>query len=85
MSTLKCELTGARFRHSVRNMANPLTSEAVRDLLRGAVGENQKAWADANRIAPAYVSDVLNRRREPGPAILRALGLTKTVAYVRAS
>lgn len=67
------------------NMAKALTPDEVRDLLRDVAGANQKAWADSHGVAPSYVSDVLNRRRDPGRAILRALGLTKTVAYVKAS
>jgi DNA-binding transcriptional regulator YdaS (Cro superfamily) len=42
----------------------------------------QAAWAEAHDMSPAYVSDVLNSRREPGPKILSALGLRKVVRYV---
>jgi hypothetical protein len=42
----------------------------------------QQAWATANDVSPAYVSDVLNARRDPGDSILRALGLRKVVRYV---
>jgi DNA-binding transcriptional regulator YdaS (Cro superfamily) len=44
----------------------------------------QASWATANGVSPAYVSDVLNARREPGDSILRALGLRKVVRYVEA-
>lgn len=41
----------------------------------------QSAWAEVHGISPAYVSDVLNARREPGDKILTALGLRKVVRY----
>lgn len=41
----------------------------------------QAAWAKANRVSPAYVSDVLNGRREPGWSILRPLGIERAVTY----
>ena len=44
----------------------------------------QAAWSERHGISPAYVSDVLNSRREPGPKILAALGLRKVVRYVPA-
>lgn len=42
---------------------------------------NQSAWAKANKISPAYVSDVIAGRREPGKKILSALGLERVVSY----
>ena len=39
------------------------------------------AWADKNSLSQAYVSDTLNGRREPGPKILRALGLVLEPNY----
>ena len=62
-----------------------MTTDDVRDLLRRAIsitGE-QKAWADANHISQAYVSDVLARGREPGKKILNALGLERVTTYRR--
>jgi len=35
-------------------------------------------------VSPQYVCDVLNARRDPGDAILAALGLRKIVRYVEA-
>ena len=35
-------------------------------------------WAD---VSPAYLSDVLAGRREPGPKILAALGLSRRTVY----
>lgn len=44
----------------------------------------QRAWAAAHGVSEQYVCDVLAARRDPGPAILRALGLVKAVRYVNA-
>lgn len=41
----------------------------------------QKAWAEQHSVSPAYVSDVVNSRREPGQSILDALGLVRVVRY----
>jgi hypothetical protein len=43
--------------------------------------ESQAAWAKANNLSPSYVSDVLNRRRDPGDSILLALGVERVVGY----
>lgn len=54
-----------------------MTADDVRGILKAAcegAGSN-RAWAKANDVSPAYVSDVLLGRREPGPAILEPLGL----------
>jgi DNA-binding transcriptional regulator YdaS (Cro superfamily) len=63
---------------------NEMTSLDVCARLRRAcrAAGSQQAWAAANGVSPAYVCDVLNARREPGDAILRALGLRKIVRYV---
>ena len=39
-------------------------------------------WAARHSISPAYVSDVLRKKRNPGPSILKALNLVKVVAYM---
>lgn len=41
------------------------------------------AWAEQHDISIAYACDVLAGRRDPGKAILSALGLRKTVIYER--
>lgn len=43
----------------------------------------QQAWASRHGLSPAYVSDVLHARRDPGPLILTALGLQRIVRYQR--
>lgn len=50
-----------------------------------AASGGQKAWAYAHDISPSHVCDVLNTRRDPGPALLAALGLVRQVSYVRVS
>jgi hypothetical protein len=45
----------------------------------------QKVWGEHHGISPSHVCDVLNARRDPGPAILQALGLERAVRYVRVS
>lgn len=42
---------------------------------------NQAMWARANKVSPAYVSDVLQGRREPGESIYKALGYNQVVGY----
>jgi hypothetical protein len=44
---------------------------------------SQKAFAEANGVSAQYVSDVLKQKREPGEAILKALGLYKVESYSR--
>ena len=53
---------------------------AIRTACRAA--GSQSAWAVSIGITPQYLSDVLNCRRDPGKAILSALGLRRVVAYV---
>jgi hypothetical protein len=46
---------------------------------------SQADWARQIGVTPAYVSDFLNARRDPGPKILEALGYKKRILYVRGS
>lgn len=48
-----------------------------------AAAGSQAAWAKARGVTPAYVSDVVNGRRDPGPSILMALGCERVVTYRR--
>ena len=54
-------------------------------LQRAKRAGSQQALAEALGVTPAYLSDVLGGRREPGPKILAALGLRRRVVYVRRS
>lgn len=63
-----------------------MTAEEVRQRL---IAECEKvgtagAWAKANSISPAYVSDVVKGHREAGEKILQALGLEKVVTFRKA-
>lgn len=49
--------------------------------LKHAVGHSQAQWAKKHGVSQTYVSDVINGRREPGKAILEALGLERVVTY----
>lgn len=67
-----------------------MTASDVRAMLKRAcekAGSN-RAWALARDLSPAYVGDVLNGRRDPGPAICEALGIERvvveTVTYKKA-
>lgn len=64
-------------------MNKHLTQADVIDLLDKHCKEHgsQKAFANANNISAQYVTDVLHERREPGEAILNALGLQKVIVY----
>lgn len=57
--------------------------DEVIERLRAAIARvgSQAAFAELHGISLAYVNDVLNFRREPGPAILEALGIEKVVTY----
>ena len=63
-----------------------MTADDVRTMLRDACKKagTSAAWADKNSLSQAYVSDTLNGRREPGPKILRALGLVLEQNYRKA-
>lgn len=44
---------------------------------------NQARWCAENGVSTAYLSDVLNGRREPGKKILAVLGLEAVTLYRR--
>lgn len=52
-------------------------------VLRAAIRASgtAKAWAEEHGIVPSFVSDVLNKRRNPTPSVLHPLGLEKVVTY----
>ncbi|BAQ45897.1 MULTISPECIES: hypothetical protein [Methylobacterium] len=56
-----------------------MTVDEVRERLRASIDKagGQTAFAREHRVSTVYVHDALAGRRDPGPAILRALGLTK--------
>jgi hypothetical protein len=62
-----------------------MTIEGVRKLLLASCKPTAADWARKNALSPAYVSDVLNGRRDPGSKILKALGLKCVKDYRRVS
>lgn len=44
---------------------------------------DQQTLARQLGVSPAYISDVLNERKEPGPKILDPLGYERVVTYRR--
>ncbi len=63
----------------------PLSKADLVELLRQRAKRagSQQALAEALGVTPAYLSDVLGGRREPGPKILEVLRLRRQVVYVR--
>lgn len=60
------------------------TIDPIAELKRAAASAgSQRKWALRHGLSPQYVTDVLQFRREPGPAILAALGLVRVVTYHR--
>jgi transcriptional regulator with XRE-family HTH domain len=62
-----------------------MTRDALIAYLRGQVQVygSQRALAHYCGVSAAYISDILNGRREPGESVLRALGFRKVVRYER--
>jgi hypothetical protein len=54
-----------------------MTLDQVLERLQASVKRagSQREWARKVGVSEAYLSDVLLRRREPGPAILEPLGI----------
>ncbi len=63
----------------------PLSKADLVELLRQRAKRvgSQQALAERLGVTPAYLSDVLGGRREPGPKILEALRLRRQAVYVR--
>jgi len=53
--------------------------QLISDSVRG--WGSQKELASRIKISEQYLSDVLNRRREPGNRILKYFGLIRIVSY----
>lgn len=60
-----------------------MTADDVRDLVRRhiAIAGSQSKWAGEVQISQGYISDFLKGFREPGPHILRVLGLERQMTY----
>lgn len=55
----------------------------VRKILRDKCDElgSQAAFSYIYGVSPGYISDTLTGRREPGPALLAALGIRRVTSY----
>lgn len=60
-----------------------LDLNSVRSALQRSVTDSgsQAAWCVEHKVSTAYLSDVMNGRREPGKKILDILGLESVVYY----
>jgi hypothetical protein len=61
-----------------------MNEQAVREVIRKAVEQlgGMRAASRAWGVSVAYVSDTLNGRRAPGPAILAPVGYERVVTVV---
>jgi transcriptional regulator with XRE-family HTH domain len=61
-----------------------LTKQQVQKLIRDRAEQlgSQLAVAEAAGVSAAYISDILNDKREPGPTVLTWLGLSARTVYV---
>jgi hypothetical protein len=59
-----------------------MTQKEVLRMIEHLIGpETNAAVAKQWKVSPQYLHDVRKGRREPGPAILDALGLRKFILY----
>lgn len=65
------------------NPATILTITDILTVLAKAVGKagSQAQWCAEHKVSTAYLSDVLNGRRDPGKKILDALGFEPVTLY----
>lgn len=66
-------------------MSTPLSREQLIKRIEAAVAAagSQAALADKIGVSDAYLSDVLNNRRDPGEKMLAGLGYAREVRYVQ--
>lgn len=57
--------------------------DELRAVLAGACEKagGQSAWAKSHGLSAPYISDILKKRREPGPQVLDALGFERIITY----
>ena len=61
-----------------------ITLDDLLERLRDEVAKvGQQAWARQHDLSPQYLNDVLKRRREPGPKILKAMQLRAETRYLK--
>jgi len=62
-----------------------VNDDDVRALLREEIEKagSLRKWAMAHGISPAWVSQMMNHHRPPGPKIMKALGIEAQRLYRR--
>jgi len=85
MTTKESKVARKAYLLGMSEVANAFHTRAeVIETLKAEVAKsNQKTWAKAHRISPAYVNDVLNCRRAPGFIVLQALGFKALELYAK--
>lgn len=60
-----------------------MTADDVRERVRlaCAAAGSQRAFALKHRMSPAYLGEILAGTREPGPLLLKAIGMRRRVVY----
>jgi hypothetical protein len=73
--------------YTVRWMAYKATTvDELLEIMRRVQGEKSNtAFAKELGISKQYLTDIYNRRKEPGDTVSAALGFRRTTAYVRSS
>lgn len=68
----------------LRYKADMTEQDVIRLLVQAcAKAGGQAPWAKQAGVSQAYINDVVNGRRLPGPSVLNALGLERVVTYRR--
>jgi DNA-binding MarR family transcriptional regulator len=53
----------------------------IAELERRAEISGQVALAKKLKISPQYLCDILKRRRQPGPKVLKGMGIKRAITY----
>lgn len=70
--------TKKRERENAPTAVNMMTEEEVIALMKTTQGDRSlRAFAGELQVTPAYISDIYNGRRSPGPAVLKFFGIGK--------
>lgn len=70
--------TKKRERERADTKVNSMTEEEVIALMKTTQGgRSLRAFAAELKVTPAYLSDIYNGRRSPGPAVLKFFGIDK--------
>jgi transcriptional regulator with XRE-family HTH domain len=70
--------TKKRENANANKVINTMTEQEVIALMRMTQGDTSlRAFATKIGVTPAYVSDIYNGRRSPGPGVLKFFGIGK--------